>query len=151
MTAIGATHIYNSETETFWEDVKAIVKELKPFHYFSAIGGGDLPGKLLGYMPHKSTIFIFGALGMDFFKYKPGNFIFSQHNVSGFWLGIWLSTLNKEEMMKWFGTVVGDIGSGGEIFGSSISKTFPLDDFAKAIVASQSVASEGKVILRPQE
>lgn len=151
LTGLGASYVLNSETETFWDELKELITKLNPTGYFTAIGGGELPGLVLHKMPHGSTTYAYGALAGDFFKYHPGHFIFSQHTVTGFWLGPWLGTLTGEEKMKWFGAVVSDLSTGGEIFGSNVVKTYPLAEFATAIEESVKVASEGKVILKPQE
>lgn len=151
LTGLGATYVLNSETETFYDDLKVLIEKLNPTGYFSAIGGGELPGLVLHKMPHGSTTYAYGALSGDYFKYHPGHFIFSQHTVTGFWLGPWLGTLSSDEKKKWFGAVVTDLSTGGETFGSNVVKTYPIAEFATAIEESVKVASEGKIIIKPQE
>jgi NADPH2:quinone reductase len=146
---MGQEHVLNSSTKSFWDDLDSKIQTLAPMHYYSGVGGGDIPGRVLGKMPRFASVFVFGAQGMDYFKYKPGNFIFSQHSVCGFWLGSWMETLTDEERNKWFNVIVDDLSSGGEVFGSTILETYPLNDFQAAIDESHKVASQGKIILKP--
>ena len=62
---LGATYILNSSDETFLPELQEIIDELKPKIYFSAIGGGDLPTKVLNMMPSQSTLYVYGALCTD--------------------------------------------------------------------------------------
>jgi len=100
-------------------------------------------------MPSKSTAVVYGALGGDFFHYKPGNFIFKMSTVTFFWLGVWLNTLTKEETQKWFKLIIEDLSSGGKYFGTTIGKTFALKNFKEAITAQNTTATEGKTIIHP--
>lgn len=149
LNALGATHILNSSTESFWNDLEQLIAILQPTYYFSAIGGGDLPGKVLVKMPAKSTCYVYGALGGDFFHYKPGNFIFKMSTVTFFWLGVWLETLTKEERVKWFSLIVSDISSGGKYFDTTLGKKFKLSEFKEAIKNQNENATEGKTIIHP--
>jgi uncharacterized protein (DUF433 family) len=53
--------------------------------------------------------------------------------------------------MQAFGTVIKDLSTGGEVFGSNIVKTFPLSEVEEAIKYANEHASEGKVLLKPNE
>lgn len=149
MKDLGVEHILNSSTDTFWSDLEQLIAILQPTFYFSAIGGGELPGKVLAKMPAHSTAFVYGALGGDFFHYKPGNFIFRCSTVSFFWLGVWLDTLTKEERLKWFALIVKDISEGGKYFGTTNGKIFKLSEFKEAIQNQNENATEGKTIIHP--
>ena len=73
---LGAAHIFNSSDDTFDADIKAVIDELQPKIYFTAIGGGELPTRVLSMMPFQSTLYVYGGLVMEDCSYNPGKFIF---------------------------------------------------------------------------
>ena len=88
---------------------------------------------------------------MKSISYHPGNFIFRETTISHFWLSPWLASIPEEDRKHWIGTVVEDLSTGGKIFGQVVAKTYPLSEYAAAMVESNKLASEGKIILKPQE
>lgn len=72
---IGAEYVFDSSTETFYDDIKEAVEKLKPMGYFSACAG-DMPGKILDFMPPKSTVYIYGGLNGVKVPYNIGGLIF---------------------------------------------------------------------------
>ena len=119
--------------------------------YFSALGGGEIPGKVLAMMPYRSTMVIYGALAFANYEYNAADMLFRMQKIVGFWAGKYLAKLTDAQRKKWFTTVVTDLATTGDIFGTKVVKSYGLADFSRAIVASQSLASEGKVVLHPQE
>ena len=102
-------------------------------------------------MPHRSTVYLYGALSGKDITYHPGDFIFKENTISYFWLLPWLNSITAEELKKWVSTVITDLSSGCKVFGQIIAKTYPLSLFREAIAESSVVASTGKVILKPHE
>ena len=147
----GAQVILNSSDPNFAGDLKMLVKELRPKTYFSAIGGGKVPSKVLESMPFGSNCIVFGLLGLENFEYNAGMFIFADHTISGFWMGNWMKSLEKEIRMKWIFEVLSDLNTGGNIFGVQIQKSYALSDFKKALDESVKNATLGKIVLHPQE
>jgi NADPH:quinone reductase-like Zn-dependent oxidoreductase len=112
---------------------------------------GDLSSKIFGLMPHKSINYIYGALDMQSFSLPVGMMIFHRKTVSYFWLTDWIATVAAEERGKWFKEVIEDLSNGCPIFGNKIVKEFPLEEYVEAVKASKIHASEGKVLLKPQQ
>lgn len=71
--------------------------------------------------------------------------------ITFFWLGVWIGTLTKEEIKKWFGAVITDLGGEAKIFGTTVQKTFPLAEFEAAIKTQKEHPTAGKAIIHPWE
>uniref|UniRef100_A0A7S3N9P1 Enoyl reductase (ER) domain-containing protein n=2 Tax=Euplotes harpa TaxID=151035 RepID=A0A7S3N9P1_9SPIT len=147
---LGAENILNSSLETFENDLKEAIAKLQPTIFFDAIGG-KITGQVLNLMPEKSTAYVYGLLSGEEFSFSCGGIIFSQKTLTSFWLSVWLPSLTAEERTKWVSEVIGDLQTGGEVFGSKVYKTFPLSKFKDAMKEALDHASEGKVILKPHE
>ena len=59
---LGAEHVFNSSDANFDSDLKSCISELKPSIYYSAIGGGEIPSRVLNMMPLDSTCYVYGFL-----------------------------------------------------------------------------------------
>ena len=57
LEALGAEYIVNSSSETFKEDLTALVQKLNATIFFDAIGG-EITGQVLDWMPIKSTVHV---------------------------------------------------------------------------------------------
>ena len=70
LKAIGATHILNSTSETFLEELTAAIIETGATCAFDAIGGGKLPGQILACMEVAAVkrMTSFSRYGSDTFK-----------------------------------------------------------------------------------
>lgn len=146
----GAEIVLNSSDELFEEELKNAINIHKPKWFFDAIGG-EFSSKVLSLMPNFSTMYVYGNLSGEPIQYNPRNLIFKGHNISNFFICNWIQNLTSEEKEKWFGSIVDDINSGGAIFGSKILKSFPISEYLEAMKYSKEHASEGKVILKPQQ
>ena len=109
----GCKYILNSSAPDFFTQLSNLISLTKPTFYFSAIGGGELVGRILTSMPPHSTCFVYGALGMQNFKYDPNEFLLKMQSVSFFWLGVWQASLTADERKKWFTYVVNDLSGEG--------------------------------------
>ena len=145
----GADIILDSSLDSFEEKLKEVIAEYKPTVFFDAIGG-SFPSKVLSLMPNFSTMYVYGNLSGEAIQYEATNLIFKGHNISNFFIVAWINSLSEEEKSNWFGQIVDDINSGGETFGTKISKKFPINDYNEAMEYAKEHASEGKVILKPQ-
>jgi NADPH:quinone reductase-like Zn-dependent oxidoreductase len=59
-----SAYIANSSTESFEEDLKKLITEVKPTYLLDAVGG-KLTGTILNLMPPKSTAMVYGLLSGD--------------------------------------------------------------------------------------
>lgn len=145
----GAEIIVDTSLDTFEEKIRELIAEHKPTAFFDAIGG-SFPSKVLSLMPNFSTMYVYGNLSGEAIQYDATNLIFKGHNISNFFVWNWINTLTPEEKSHWFGTIVEDINAGGELFGTKISKKFPLAEFQEAMSHAKEHGSKGKVLLKPQ-
>lgn len=133
LKAIGTELILDSSDPNFFTDLKAMIKEHKPTAFFDAISG-DFPGKVLALMPEGSTMYVYGGLSNKMtVDVDSGGLIFKNHTVTNFWIPTWLKHSTKETLMKWMQEIVTDMIQGGEVFGTEVSKTFPLSEFKEAL------------------
>ncbi|CAI2374170.1 unnamed protein product [Moneuplotes crassus] len=129
----GAELILNSSESTFFDDLKAMIDEYKPTAFFDALSG-DFPQKVLHLMPSGSTMYVYGALSLSpTVNISGGDLIFKNQTISNFWIPTWIKNTKKDVLMKWMRDIVQDVMEGGTIFGTKVSKTFPLADFDSAM------------------
>jgi NADPH2:quinone reductase len=146
----GAEIVIDSSLDNWEESLKQVIGEHKPTVFFDAIGG-VFSSKVLSLMPNNSTMYVYGNLSGEAIHYDASNLIFKGHNISNFFIWAWINSLTVEEKSHWFGIIVDDINSGGEVFGTKILRSFGLRDFKEAMKFAKDHASSGKVILKPHE
>lgn len=119
---LGTEIVLNSSDDNFEAELKQVIAEHKPTWYFDAIGG-SFPSKVLSLMPNFSTLYVYGNLSGEPIYYDASNLIFKWHNISNFYIWAWIHNLTEDEKSKWFGMIVDDIKTGGDV---SLSLTFLL-------------------------
>ena len=122
---------------------------MKPTALLEVIGG-ELPTKIFHAMPMGSWLYCFGSLSGQQYSVGAGTLLFQQKVLTSFMLGGWYDNISKEERENVNKMIIDDLGSGGAVFGTHIVKEFSLDKWATAVEESFKIASEGKVIIRPQ-
>ena len=147
---IGADYVINTSEKDWQSQLKKIAHELNATVCFECIGG-EQASQILKAMPYGSTIYNYGNLVLKPLDgFSSGDFIFQNKKVNGWWLGTWLPQLNAEERIKWFGLVISQIMQGTDLFKTTTSKKFLLENISEAITYYQNNMSEGKVMLVPQ-
>jgi NADPH2:quinone reductase len=147
---IGAEIVINTSDADWQDQLKEHVKTHEATGYFDPIGG-DFTGQVLDCLAPDSTAYVYGGLSGKPVTYSPLGLIFGQKTISYLWIGPWMKSLTEEERGGVVGTIIQDLCTGGEIFGSAIAKRFPLSKFADAIKSASDNASDGKTIFTPQE
>jgi len=141
----GANYVLNSSSPTFDQEIQKLIQELKPTIFLDCIGG-DFPPTVINHMPENTQIVAFDQLSG---KPLPQS-ITSSARYSFFNAGVWIKDLSKEDREFYSNLIRYDLTKGGEIFGSKIVKEYPLSEWKKAFDECESVASSGKILLRPQ-
>lgn len=149
LTDLGAEHILDSSSETFDADLEKLSKELGATAYFDPICG-EFCTRVLTKLPAGSTAYVYGALSGEGVTLSPVDIIFYQKSVSYLYLAVWFKEASPEEQKAAISEVVGDLVTGGEIFGTKIYETYSVEQFAEAIEASEKHASKGKICINPQ-
>jgi len=141
----GATSILNSSSPSFDQEFQKVVQELKPTVFLDCIGG-DFPSAVLKNMPEDTQVIQFG-----FLSGKPmAESITKSDRYSFFRLPEWIKGLPKEDLEFYKNLVKIDISGEGKTFGTQILKEYPLTEWQKAYEESGTIASEGKILIRPQ-
>jgi NADPH:quinone reductase-like Zn-dependent oxidoreductase len=87
---LGAAHVLNSEASGFGEELKAVVMEEQPRVFLDAMTG-PLASEIFHVMPKRARWIVYGRLDMsDTVIKEPGQLIFLQKKIEGFWLPEWM-------------------------------------------------------------
>jgi NADPH:quinone reductase-like Zn-dependent oxidoreductase len=146
LTDVGITHAVSTASEGWQQKVHAITAGAPISAAVDSVGG-RASGELLALLGEGGTLVSFGAMSAEPMQISPGDLIFKQATVKGFWgskISQGLSVENKHRLI-------------GELFKRAISgelqlpveATYSLSDAAKAAAASLLPGRKGKVLLRP--
>jgi NADPH:quinone reductase len=141
----GFTKLFESNSEIFESDFKSFVSSYQKVVFFDAIGGSDLPTKILSYLPKSSKMISYGRLDQANTPiYSPQDLLFNNHSIHGFWL-------SNEVANKPFYKSLLDVQKVQQLlksgFQTKISKTFSIEEIDLAISEYQSNMSKGKVLI----
>jgi NADPH2:quinone reductase len=146
---IGADYVFNSSEEKWEEDFKSTCESLNVQHFFECVGG-SMTGKILNLLPYRSTVYHYGNLSLkEISDVKTGDLIFQKKTLRGWWLSDWFKEITLEEIIYWKTYVVKEYESGSDLFDTSVSKSFSLEDHEKAFESYLSNMSEGKILFKP--
>lgn len=108
--SLGAEHVLDSSDPDFPFKLSKLCRELEATIAFDAVAG-DLPSQLLYALPRGGEIVIYGALSEEAIKnLNPGDFIFGQKKISGFWLSLWIANLDMKQMQTTAVTIQQQLG-----------------------------------------
>lgn len=145
LNALGIDKALISDSPDFYKEVKAATKALKATIAFDAIGGGELPAKILHEMPPKSRWIIYGRLAYE----KPGllipeDFIFQEFRIEGYWLSKEVAQKSLFQTLLDTRKVQQVLGNG---FETTIQRIVKPEEIFTALTAYQQQMSAGKVLL----
>mmetsp|Transcript_15201 Transcript_15201/g.16917 ORF Transcript_15201/g.16917 Transcript_15201/m.16917 type:complete len:176 (-) Transcript_15201:47-574(-) len=147
---IDAQYILNSESDTFISDLKELSTELQATGFFDPVGG-EQTMKVLRELPYGSTVYLVDNLSGEATSFNSLELIHSEKSFSYINVTPWILKKTPEDIQNIMGEIALDLAQGGEIFGITVYKTYPLSEFEKAFEDSIKYASIGKVLLKPQE
>ena len=81
--------------------------------------------------------------------FSPGDLIFNDIQVKGFWLVHWFATTTHEEREQLYGELAKLLTDGK--LQASIDHTYPLTEFKQAIELATRGLRDGKVVFLPQQ
>ena len=146
LQALGATHILNSSTPDFDVQLKALCRELKATIAVDAVAGA-LTGRLLAVMPRDTRVYVYGALDLSAIQLNPGDLIFRNQQVNGFYLGTWVNQQNLAELLR---ATVAVQRLMGRDFRSEVRAALPLTHHARALELYAGDMTGGKVLFMPR-
>jgi NADPH:quinone reductase-like Zn-dependent oxidoreductase len=112
---------------------------------FDAIAGANTL-RLLTAMPDCSSVVVYGALSLEPSLADPGDLIFHNKSVTGFWLTSFLAKKSALQSMRMWRRVQSGML---DDFTSHVRARYSLDQVVEAIESYQSDMSAGKVLLTP--
>jgi NADPH2:quinone reductase len=136
-----------STTEPAWrERVKAITGGAPIVAALDSVGGEE-SGALLSLLGEGGHLMTFGAMGGKPMILNPGDLIFKQAKVTGFWVSKRTGGANRANVARMIGELV-RMAATGELK-LPVEKAFPLAEAAAAARASAEPGRTGKIALRP--
>jgi NADPH2:quinone reductase len=149
LKSLGADYVFSTSSPTWEADFKNAVQDLKVTNFFECVGG-NFTGKVMKLLPKTSTMYHFGNLELKRLgELDTSDFIFEKKILTGWWLSGWLQSLTKEETKYWRDFIINDMLSGSDVFTTTVSKSFSLEEYEYAFEYYLTHMSEGKVIIRP--
>ena len=137
-------------SDSEWEnEVKKLCDQLNSRIGFDLIGG-QMTGKLFHLMPENSHLYhLVVSMENEIGKLQTDDFVFKDKTISGWWFITWIRSLSEQEINYWWNFLKNEIENFSKIFGTHISKEFPLNDIIKAIHYYKNNINEGRVLIRP--
>ena len=144
LKSMGATHVLNSSSESFEEDLKALAEDLGATLVLDAVTGSQ-SSILLNAAPKGSTLLAYARLSGEAILADPGTIMKGEKKITGFLLGNWLQTKSLLFKLKFISKVKKALN--GDL-SSHISRTYPLEKAEEAIAHYREHMSEGKILLK---
>jgi len=141
---MGATHVLNSSSESFEEELKALAEDLGATLILDAVTGNQ-SSILLGAAPHGSTLLAYARLSGDPMLANPGSIMKGEKKIEGFLLGNWLKSKSLLFKLRFIKRVKKELE--GDLF-SYINRTYPLEQVEEAIKHYREHMSDGKILLK---
>ena len=143
----GATHVLNSSSERFVEELKALCERLKATAAFEAIAG-EMTGTVLNAMPSGATAYVYGALSQDACSnIDPIGLVFHGKTVTGFFLGNWLDQRGAIGVLRAASRVQRMIIDGR--IGTTVQRRLKLDEVVEGLLQYVGNMTDGKVLIIP--
>lgn len=144
---LGAAHVLNVTARGFIQELTALIRAEKPRVFLDAVAD-QLSSDIFFAMPARAHWIIYGKLSPEAPTLgQPGQFIFLEKQIRGFWLSKWLREKPAE-------TVIAAGRKAQEMFASAkwateVADTIPLAQAHARLPGALSGANTGKVMLTP--
>lgn len=144
---LGAVHVLNTESSDFKREIGEILKNEKPRIFLDAVAD-QTASDIFFAMPSRARWIIYGKLSNELPTLsQPGQFIFLQKQIEGFWLTKWLRDQSKEAQMA-AGMKVQQMFLSGK-WETEIADIVPLREAMNKLPGALAGANTGKVMLKP--
>jgi NADPH:quinone reductase-like Zn-dependent oxidoreductase len=141
----GAKIVLNSSEPGFDQQIFDACQQDQTYLAFDAVGG-SLTMKVLDAMPPNSKVIVYGGLSFEPVQANPGQLIFQNKSIEGFWLTTWMGKKNfVQSILMWQQAqklIQTDLTS-------KVRGQYSLHDVQKAIKEYQSKMTGGKILLKP--
>jgi NADPH:quinone reductase-like Zn-dependent oxidoreductase len=146
LRALGAEHILNSAAPDFDSQLRGLCRRLDARVAFDAVAGA-MTARLLGAMAPEARVVVYGGLAGELICINPGELIFNERRVEGFYLGRWIARQNPLALLR----MQRQLYSLGDLTHAAIQLRAPLEDVQSAIATYEANMSAGKVLLMPSQ
>lgn len=143
----GSTHVLNCKSERFTKDIGGLISELKPRVMLDAVAD-QVASDVFAAMPRNARWIIYGKLSPEPpILHEPGQFIFMNKKVEGFWLSQWMKEKPIEDQIK-AGMRVQELFATGK-WKTDVAEVISLRDAHDKLPDALAGANTGKVMLVP--
>jgi NADPH:quinone reductase len=143
LRGLGAGHVLDSSQPGWQEELARLAAELSATVAFDAVAGA-MTGQVLDAMPNGSTVYVYGALSLEPCQVNPGNFVFQDKRVDGFWLSQWLPRHGHKA--PWQTELFALIGTD---LSSTVVERVGLQNLLPAMSRYQQQMTRGKFLVAP--
>jgi NADPH:quinone reductase-like Zn-dependent oxidoreductase len=140
----GAEHVLNSEAPDFDSQLRDRCRQLGARLAFDAVAGA-MTTRLLNALPPAGRVIVYGGLAGEATTFNPGDLIFNERRIEGFYLSRWIARQNPLALLS----MQRQLYQLGDLTHAVIQARLPLKDGQKAIATYQANMSAGKVLLMP--
>lgn len=144
LRTLGAEYVLNSESPEFGEQLRERCRQLSTRLAFDAVAG-SMTERLLKAMAPGSRVVVYGALSGSPIQLNPGEVIFNQQRIEGFYLSRWIARQPALALLS----MQRQLYQLGDVTHARIQLRAPLGAAQQAIAAYEAQMSAGKVLLVP--
>lgn len=145
LSALGIDNVVATADAKWQDKVRAIVGNAPISAAVDGVGGKSA-GELMSLLGEGGVLVSFGAMSGEPLYVSPGDLIFKQAIVKGFWMSKIAGSMPREEMGRLIGELIGLVASGKITL--QVGGVFDLADISKAAIASGEPGRQGKILLR---
>lgn len=141
----GAKYVINSSSDSFLEELKFILNDLKVSLAFDAVAG-DMTFNLFENLPIGGEVMVYGGLSEKMVVLNPGKLIFEKKKVTGFWLSEWITHQSTIKLLWTFNKIQKYIS---EKHQNVIHKRVSLEETLDGIGLYLKNMTAGKILVKP--
>lgn len=147
LEAEGAVSVLDMTADGYEQKLSEVLKEEKPEVFLDAVTGPQ-SAQIFAAMGKRANWVIYGRLsGDDTSIPEPGELIFLQKRVTGFWLTSWMQEKRIWTKMRVINLVQNRFISGN--WQTDISVKFGLDEVSASLAQALSGGNNGKILIEP--
>jgi NADPH:quinone reductase-like Zn-dependent oxidoreductase len=144
---LGAAHVLNSEADDFKATLRSLLREQQPRIFLDAVTG-VLASSIFNEMGSGGRWIIYGRLAYSPTAIiEPGQMIFQEKRIEGFWLTSWMRTASTKQKIEAGVAVQEKFASGA--WRTDIAAEIPFREAHARLPQALAGANTGKVFLTP--
>ncbi len=144
---LGASHVLNSASPDFKDGLAKVLKDAKPRVLLDAVAD-QISSDMFFAMGSRARWIIYGKLSpQPPVLTQPGQFIFMDKKIEGFWLSKWLKHSPREEVFAAGAKVQQRFASGA--WKTDVAAIVPLGEAMARLPKELAGANHGKVFIKP--